>query len=295
MIKVTFIFNNGRASPTESHYSSAGTTFASVGPQAAQLATLRASLLGYGATLNQVRLSDSANPRDVILLDASTFNGKGPYNAPATVPGAAQVDVDQANASVLARVLTSRVPKNYYLSNVPDDIIGTGMLDGTNLTPSFNPQWFSYWQTYAGIAGNPPANALCSGRWGCLEKQPSNQQVCTAAVPIGAYAPFASVITAQPLAAIVGGKILVKGFRSVNPRLRSLSGVYKVLAILTGNQYVLAGTTAAEVANVQNLPGSAYDLTYSVATYTYATLVKGTSRRRGGSVGLPRGRSRTRR
>lgn len=293
MLKLVIGFQQGRASPTESHYFVSAATFSTAIPQAVALLNLRAALLGGAAYITSAVIHDIANPRDVQLLDPSLYTFQGPYPVETEQPTAALENSDQPNSAVLVRINTNALPKNLYLSLIPDDIIGTRFSNPPNVDFSANPAWIAAFTAWWG-GPNPSSASLCGGRWGNLQKTPTNKQVAVPIVPAAPWAAYAALQLGGALAGVTGSKILVKGFRRINPRLPGLSGVYKILQVLSGNTYVLANTQAAQVANVQPEPGQAYDLAYTVTPYISATIVKGTTRKRGGSYGAPRGRSRTR-
>ena len=292
-IKCTFAFTLAGASWTETHYSYGVTSFVNLRPFAIDYANKRAQTLGAYAALTEIRLSDVTNPRDTYLVPPTSFNGLSPFDYPTTQRNQEAVDADQPNSSIQLRIETEALPKTMYLAGVPDDVIGTQPRTTRNLTADFNPNWRASLLSWIGSGPDPAAGTLIGGNWGCLVKAPTGRQVCTAQQAAAPLAAYAAVQAQAPLAGGVGDKVLVTGFRSVNPRQKGLSGVYKILAIQSGNVYVLAGTTAAQAANVKPLPGHVADLSYKVAKYTSCTPLKGTSRKRGNSFGRPAGKSKT--
>src|SRR5216683_8229806 len=121
--KATFQFLIGRSSPTETHYRTSVGSILTVEVSAVSLAEKRAKLLGPGAVLTEIRISDSATPRDVrTLISPDDFTGTSPLTADA--PNAlGQNDTDQANASLMCHVRTLGKPKNLYLAGIPDSVM----------------------------------------------------------------------------------------------------------------------------------------------------------------------------
>jgi hypothetical protein len=291
---VTMLFSDVNQTWSETHWSVTSPGFAALSPLATSLANLRVSLLGYGARLLAVRMSDLGNPRNVQYVTGNNLNLTNPLygtGGPTSIAGAAQSDAAIANTAVQLLLRTSGPNKRLYLAGNPQDATGTDPTSQRGIEGGWNAAWYKAIIQYINVGGVATgAYGLCGGGWGCLAKLPTNPQSCVAVVPTGAYAGNAAVSTTNPLVSVVGQKILVKGFRSVNSKLKGLSGVYTILAIQSGNVYVLSKTSALQVANVQSLPGTAFDLKYQVCPYTFGTFSKAGSRKRGARVFAPAGR-----
>lgn len=287
MIKVTMFIAVGKKTFSETHVCIATSNIGDTYPFAAALATARAKLLGYGALIQRVRISDTTpgKQRQVAYLDTAA------YTSVSALTKTASGDTDEANSALQLRFTTPAQPKTMYLAGVPNDILGPFFDEVDFIQAEIDPVWLQSYLAYAGGLLGTPISQLTNGNWGCAQKSTLAPQVATAVVPGAPWVGNAAVATAAPLAAIAGSRILVKGFRSINPRAKGISGVYIVAAVLAGNVYVLSGTTAAQVANVKTLPGTAADLTFAPQRYTGCVPIKAATRKRGGRVFLPLGRS----
>jgi hypothetical protein len=184
--------------------------------------------------------------------------------------------------------------KNLYLAGVPDDIIQylPGTVGGYNPTGAFSAALLSYLSVLTG--------GTAGATWGFRSRSP---QPFTNVLGVGTQAGYnnnAGVSTATNPGIPPGSEAYLKGFRTINPRVPNLSGAYQVIAVIppgSGNPNWV--TVLGETGNVQgsNFEALGYiqPLVFTYIKYVNGVAVRATHRKRGGSYGLPRGRSRVRR
>lgn len=290
-MKATMQFTLGRASFTESHYSRVYTDPTSAGAQAAavRLATLRINLLGAGCALTRLRLSRTDIPRFVVNVDLTGVKLSNLSAVPQDTP----TDADIPNVSAIARADDQNGhAKNLYLAGIPEGAVQISSaaplyFEWTGiLANAWKAYIFELQTSWNFRVGNP------------IAPRTQVQLVVNTITPIPAVnLTIITPLTGQP--AQPPFSVYLNGFRRNNTRLPNLSGVYEVVAvsppITSAGPYSL---TLAETGDVQGTNftrlGTAAVQAYSYVPYVNLSITKSGTRKRGGSAGLPRGRSRTR-
>lgn len=290
-VKLTMQFTLGRASFTESHYSRAySDPFGSGAANAAfRLAGLRVALNGFGTVLTRIRLSRTDVVRTVNNLNlngAYTFTGQLADGLPAD-------DSDIPNVSVVLNCNDGAGhSKNIYLAGLPEACIE---LAGRSA---------QYFQFTAGVSAAYTAYVTeLVANWNFRVSAPVGlgaqvNLLTPTAVPVPGIVLSTSisipgVVTPAPF------EVLLKGFRRLGTRSPGLSGLYDVVnvQIVAGPpavyNYTISGTGNVNADNFTRL-GTISGQVFSYVPYMNIAISKGGTRKRGGSAGLPRGRSKTR-
>jgi len=290
-MKVTMQFVLGRSSWTESHYSRTFTDIYSNGAQAAalKLAGIRSALLGNGAALGRLRLSRTDVKRTInnVPLDGVVpATGSLPQDDPAT-------DADIPNVSaILSCSDQNGHTKNLYLAGIPE-----GTVEISQATPlyfKFTGGWTKIYNAYV---------TELVANWNFRVKAPIQPATLVHVVqptqtPLpGVKITILSPLTGQP--ADPPFEVDLVGFRRLNTRSPGLSGPYDVIQVdsLVGppaaTVLYLADTGNVSPTNFTRL-GTAAVMAFQYVPYQNIVVTKSGTRKRGGSIGAPRGRSRTR-
>lgn len=288
-MKCTMQFNLARASFTESHYSRTFSDPNAAGAVTAalRLAAKRIALLGAGCYLSRLRLSRTDIPRtinNVSLLGVVVATD-------AFETGDITEDADIPNVSVIASANDGAGhSKNLYLAGLPDNCIE--LAGGSAQYFRFVGTLSSAWTAYV---------TELTTSWNFRVKLPLLPAVKVVDVISGPATPIPGVIlqtniplTGQPISTPF--EVNLSGFRRSSTRTPGLSGLYSVeqYALVVGppqvNSYVLAGTGNVNVLGFLKFGLMAVN-GYTYVPYLNMSISKGGTRKRGGSAGLPRGRS----
>jgi hypothetical protein len=291
-IKVTMFFSAFNYSWSESHYLLGVTAFAPAISAASFLANYRQNLLGFNAYLVNVRLSYYPASRQVFDLNRNLFPTSGTLQVGSDTFGA---DTTDAPFTCLLLNLSNLVAnRNLYLAGIPDvDVEFTpgspnGYLAQGNFTTPLN----VYMNYLCGGASN--------AQWGFRTRVPQAAQAVLGLLPQPGYQNNMGVVTAANPGVLQGAYAFTIGFKTLNPRALNLSGGYTVQAVIppsSGNPNwttVLNRTVGVNPLNFISF-GFIEPLVFGITQYAFWRAVKITHRKRGGSYGLPRGRSRVRR
>jgi hypothetical protein len=286
------VFRQDKYAWTESHYwlTSGSPALANAIAPAQQLASYRVPCLGNGCSLTRIRLSSYPANRETVDIDYS-----GAVSGP-TWPADPTGLLYSASRSFTALLGTftgqGTGQSNYYLGGIPVSLGYTVPGDTTGVQ----------WGSCPGFSSRAAAlnSFLTDGAWGWLTRGTTVTYTVQGVVTNAAVPGMIGLIwnPAAPLPA-VGSVVVVKGFRRINTRLPPLGGVWKVGQVLAGQP--AAGQTSVFLFNSGAVPpanylslGSAGVFNPSFNTYTFLQWVEIVSRKRGGSIGAPRGRSRIR-
>lgn len=290
-VKVTMFFTAENYSWSEAHYYLQGGAFQAALAPAIQLATLRTAVLGDYAALVAVRLSSVPANRQVYEIPASNWPGL------VTETGGflGTFSSDQPFVALMINMTAPTANKNLYLSGIPDNtvVVNPAYPNGYDPSGVFTTALNSY-MTYL-APGNTGSSA-----WG-FRSQQSFVGIPVAAV--GTQSGYNNDIGLQTLFnpnVPAGQDARLVGFRTINPRVPNLSGSYRVAAVIPPSSGVATWTTVlSQTGNVSPTNffalGSITPLTYNYVPYQNWRVVRATHRKRGGSYGRPRGRSRVRR
>lgn len=290
-VKVTMFFNAGRYSWSESHYLIAATTFQQALTPSALLANSRFALLAEFCNLIGVRLSSVPANRQVYDLP--------PFDWPGTVSLGTLPAIDPQYEPIFTSLMVNLQAvggnKNLYLAGVPDAIVSTNPVynGGYAPTAAFAQALLVYLTLLTSKSG-----ALAS--WGYRARLPGTMQNVIDVGTQSGYGNNIGVSTAADPGLPDGSEAYTVGFRTINPRVPNLSGAYKVLHVIPPGSGSSAFTTVLnETGNVEAdnflTLGKIGPLTFQYLSYANYGPPKIVRRKRGGSYGAPRGRSRVRR
>jgi hypothetical protein len=290
-VKVTMFMGAGSYSWSESHYLLGASTFQAAIQPAAQLATFRFGLLGDNAFIIGVRLSAVPANRQVFDLQ--------PSNWPAEIVlGGNPSTEDQFEppfTSLMLNLENANANKNLYLAGVPDNIVSTqpGHIGSYYPTVAFGTALTVYMFFLLGQNSQ-------GTQWGFRSRQKMPAQ---AVIDVGTQAGYGNnmgLTTAADPGIPVGSEAYTLGFKTKNPRIPNISGAYKVVGVIapgSGQPFwitVLGQTGNVDPNNFLTF-GFLEPLQFQYLQYQSYHFVRITHRKRGGSYGLPRGRSRARR
>lgn len=248
------------------------------------LLAARAALLGANAQLFSARVSGFPANRLVTDLDNFSFPVTGQWN-PRDLPLEANSNI--ANVSLMMTFGTTVGQKRIYLAGLPDAVINSDAVAPLNYMPA----------TITGFAATLDTfvNALIAGGWGCRSWK-ATVPIQSLGLQAGIQTPpliGVQLATAQPWA--VGQKVLLGGWRRINPRSPGLSGVYTIVGVPPATQttppfvYYLFGTQNVSPTNFKTI-GTIGLLSFEIVPFNGPPDLKGVTRKRGGRSLLPLGR-----
>lgn len=292
-MKVDLNMNLGRASWTETHYYLASSDFLTAAAAAATLANARSQLLGVGATMGPLRISDVPANRNVDDVQYNHGTGSWPAD-PTGLLYAAQ----HPNVALLVRLQGPTQNKLLYLGGCPNKIFNQpgGSVPGVTFDGVFNPPFFAYMGLLTNSGGSPG-----SSPWGFRARNSTGELSATSLVQNAAYPGMIGVVTQSPPTWSQGQEVWLTGWRRINTGLPGLSGGWVVGGILapvppaTGPWTTFLANSGGVSTTNFRAPGQINGLNYSYVPYETYAVLKAVTRKRGGSYGAPRGRSRARR
>jgi hypothetical protein len=285
MLIVTLIFRGDRASPSESHVDVKSTSVDQAATTALNMVQARAAILGVGASIAAVRITDTTVPGVSNYLDPATYiHDSGNPDQPG-------IDtMDFVGTSVRMRCFGASAQKNWYVSCPPDNtvVVDASRPGDLDLTGQFGTFW-------------PKLRAALLASYGfpvkVLTGKLQVQSVVTSAV-----APITIGLTtaAQLMKGIVpignGDKVYVKGFRRVSTHSPGINGRWKVQLVLAPTvvggvwTYYLVGSQYVAQGNIVGL-GQISPIDHVGTPYLKIVPVAAGKRSRGNSFGLRRGTS----
>lgn len=301
-IKVTFFFSQERKAWSETHYDLPATTLLEANADARQFANGRSKLLGNGATLTGYRCSLVPANRQVFEPTLVPLGGSWPVDTSGVF-----YESQFANLSVLFRLqgqtggsapilapaklwYMAGMPRTFFQVGTPtqddinynancvaavDSFMGTGALGLANQTqtPPSPPQaiWGYRFRTQTGITQST----------GLTVSATSPAQI---GVGVGAAIPGVTV----------GSQVVLSKWRRTSTRQPGLSGVFTVANIVNGGAfapvvYYLWDTAGQSPSNFAK-PGFIALAGVNYAAYQTYGIEKVVSHKRGGRIGLSRGR-----
>jgi hypothetical protein len=289
-LKVTFQFLQGRYTPTESHYLPNYTELDSGVGAALAYAANRVRILGDYARLEGIRISH-VNPATRVVQDIDdALFASGPVWPPDVPQGTYSSDIPTTSVLVRMQTDTPEGSKNWYIACCPDVSVETSPASDKQLVFTQPPGWSGYFATFmSGLLGT----------W--AYRQISNDFPSTAqSLPVtsATYPQTVGIVVPATLNVAAGQQVYLTGWRRTNPRAPGLQGYYRVVGVIppvapaTGPwTYFLSGTGNVSPTNFVG-PGQIAAVSYKYPLYSGYGIVGALSHKRGGSVGLPRGRSR---
>lgn len=289
-VKCTFQFSNDKYSWSEAHYWITGQTptFQAAIAPAEQLGVYRIPLLGNGAQLNRIRLS--LFPANRQVYDILYPGAQGAPVWPADPTGLVYSS-SRSFTALLARLQdVGGSWANVFAAGVPASLAHSVAGDTTGLQwgscPGFSTRWGQF------------VNFLTNGNWGWLSRRDTTFAQAQALVTNAAFPSMIGVQTAAAIPQVgVGSQVLVKGFRRLNTRLQPLGGVWTVGGVLApvapavNWTYFLLNSGNVSTTNYKGM-GQIGLLYQDFHIYASVWSIDITERKRGGSIGRPRGRSR---
>jgi hypothetical protein len=295
-VKVLMEFSSSRYSWSESHVYN-GTS--NPGDPAlvsvlTNLAALRVACLGLGAFMNRIRVSQVGSPGSVVDYFCPPFPASSFWILPNPNYNPVLLNAEVIGLAVLCRMFStlSFARSNIYLAGAPMGCFGENGPDSSGLR----------WDQVPGLLNriNAYLAYLFSGSGFGFETRTETtfQPAQSPLVTNGAVPGQVGIVLAAPLAPNVpqGTQLLVRGWRRVSTRTPGLTGVYSA-----GPTIVTAGPPAtytyflqrtAQVSPSNFFTQGKLGLFNSVfAPYLGGAIVEATTRKRGASLGAPRGRS----
>lgn len=300
-VKVTMYMEQGKATWSEAHYYIPATNPVDASDAAVALAGFRGACLGRNAYLVALRLSSFPANRVVYDIAFSPLNDTGTWPAD---PSGGNWSSDQANACLKVRMWGGVAAKTLNLAGVPDNVILTGPAypDGYALGVDFDMVFDAYMSYLVAPLG--------SSNWGFRTRLSEFPAQVVGLVSNALYPQMLGVVVGSALVSVahpghnlgVGEEVYLSGWRRRNTRVPGLEGAYEVLGVLPpaappavqNYTYFLANTGSVDPLNFLGL-GTVDVLDYMVTPYARWGISKAGTRKRGGSFGLPVGRSPTRR
>ncbi len=290
MYRVSMFFRAATYSWSESHLLVNTTVRLDAEAAGFEIAKKRAALMGENCHIIGVRVGDANSKRAARLIEIG-----GPTIDPPnyTNPKEGETTSDDPNMAVLVRASgpdpsSGRLHQTrFFLSGVPDSLITVRAS-----VPEFKatPQWTSRMNQYAA--------QLISAGAGFLATRNRNGGVVKALVVSNVPPGEIGIRIVAPLVDIqVGQYANLFGFKTVTGYTKNLKGRYQVSSVVaptapdTLYTVYLRGTGGIDPSTFAQL-GSYNDTEKVGILYTEVNAVGATSRDRGGSYGLPRGRSR---
>jgi hypothetical protein len=287
-IRFTLQMQDENQTFSETYWSNTGTDPSDPQAQstADSLAKARALLLGTGASLFNCRIGATTTPRSV-------FNKR--YNPPLSgnwltpSPGGSWA-AEFGNAALLvAHQSTGGKETRAYMAGMPAVIFGdqTGDTTGLNIPPAWTLNW-GLWVA-----------ELSSGSFAFRYKYNPQSMPVQGLTTAAQYPSLCGVVLANALpVAGVGDRLQLQGFKRTNPSSKDLNGIWQVAGILQAAApvntvtYFLMDSQAVDTNNFWKL-GTAATIGYNYATINNVQYLRAGSRKRGESIGLRRGRSKT--
>lgn len=298
-VKVTLEMTAADFSWSETHYYLPGNSLQAAAPSALVLAQARAKLLGYGGGVFGVRLSSVPASRTVLdaLLGTSGYSGTWTSG-----PGASPVDYIAAytNIALMIQMSASSGPtKNLYLAGLPQavQLVQVDYRADYTLT---DPQLNAALQQYMAILVPPGNSQGSTSAWGYRQRNPTGPTPIIGISESTDFTPLINVTCTTMPGVTIGSSVYITGTRRESTRLPGLAGAYvvkntvSVVGTPTFTTYTLSDTAGVTAANFYKL-GQIQPTVYQYVGYTGWTPDKLATRKRGVSLGAPRGRSRRRR
>lgn len=306
-VKVELLMEAFGQSWSEAHYFIPSDDLVVATGFGAALAAWRALCLGIGAGVTAVRASKVPGNRTTQSFNNS---GAGWQPTPIADPTKTIWQATLPNVSLLLRLYHSGAnahpPKSLYLACPPTVAVqgGADLNQDVNIVANggaaFLQNLRNYLRQLTGLS--PPSPPVIQNTWGYRTRDDSGFQPAQGVV---ASAGAPAMVGIQTLTALIGigagMEVYVKGFRRENDEDPGLNGTWRVASVILSNPptvpyntYFLHNSGAVSPTNF---------VTYGIIMpndYLYVPydpnydIVKAVTRKRGGSIGLRRGRLRTR-
>lgn len=306
-VKVELLMEAFGQSWSEAHYWLLNGNLQQALSQGTVLATYRALALGLGANVTAVRAS--AVPANL----STTSNNNGGFGWFPNVIADPTKTIWQAtlpNVSLLLRLFSTTVlqapPKALYLAAPPTIAVqgGANQNQDDNIVANGGATFLQNLKAYLfQLTGySPPNSSQPQTLWGYRIRDLSASVNALGVVASAGAPAMIGIQTLSPLFQVVAGsEVYVKGFRRLNDEQPGLNKTWRVASVISANPptvplytYFLLNSGAISPTNFQSF-GIIAPLEFLYVPYdANYDIVKAVTRKRGGSIGLRRGRSRTR-
>lgn len=292
-LKLTVFFGLDNYSWSEAIYLTTGVSPADGVPAAVKYLNARSGLLGTYVTILSARISTFPANRFVADVDPSLYYHSTNYSPPPD-NDPTEFSSDRAYSSLLLRMTGAPYVKRTYLAGIPDSVIGEG--------PSFvggyagdNSPFTKALKSYFALLG--------SGAYGFRVRNKVGDVVSVPPLaPVGVQPTLIAVEAPAALPGVIAGSdVYLSGWRRINTKFPGLNGSFRVVQVNPSSvnltvSYVLGGTGNVLISNFFS-PGKIGPLVYQIQTIDLGSVipVKAVLHKRGGSYGLPHGRSSIRR
>lgn len=306
-VKVELIMQAFGQSWSEAHYCLLGNNLQTAAFFGASLASWRCLALGQGASVTAVRASEVPGNRQTQSVNN---NGYGWSPTPIADPTGTIWQATIPNVSLLLRLYHSGTnaapPKSLYLACPPSVAVKGGAnqnLDDNmvaNGGAAFLQNLRNYLRQLTGYS--PPSPPVIQNTWGYRTRDDSAAEDGLAVVASAGAPAMVGIQTFSPIAGVeTGSQVYVRGWRRVNDEEPGLNGSWSVGSFVAANPpsvpfptYFLRNSGGVSPTNFFTY-GEIMPNDYLYVPYDPAyDIVKTVTRKRGGSIGLRRGRLRTR-
>lgn len=277
--------------PTESIYLTSGVSPSDGLTLALKYLTARAQLLGGYASISFARISTFPASRFVQEIDPTTYPSasKALQAGEDAIPDSSATDRAQSN--LLIYMTGAPYSRRMYLSGVPDQVLGVGV---TYPRGFFLPavSWNTPWAAFQRLLGDPQFSFR-------VRNKAQDVFASLPLVPIGVGPTLYGVTAPGPLAGVsVGSDVYLSGWRRISTHYEGLNGSWRVVGInvstppATTVTYVLGSSGNVNPTNFYG-PGKIGPAVYMLQPIDAGSVVavKAVNHKRGGRVGLVRGRS----
>lgn len=291
-VRCTHFFTAGYYSWTESFWFTGLNQLSDGIKPAVNLANARAALLGFGAQLNEVRLTTDLSTRQVLYVEEGTFSSVSKFDN--SQPGITTSD-EPYSAIIVECQSTDNYTKIVYLSGYPDGVITVG--GEIPLNVGIGPAWLALFQ-----------------KWGRVLK--ANGAGWRSKIKAGGQGGSAAIIGVQVNALPPGevGVLVGPNFQAVPPgTLVQISGANRILGRaahqlndnwyissvvpattpVAGTIYYLRGSQGVDISQLTKY-GTLALIAYQVRAVDTVETNSVTHRKRGVRTARPLGRSKIR-
>jgi len=276
---VQFLSPDRRSWSERYYYSNAGATLDTVAGKAKTLLRLRTRMLGLGPSIYHAFCSDDDFTSDVALVDIPIVAGTPPIWNKDLILGPDEDDAMDYSWSTLLLRMTSgtRATKHSYLSGVPDGLTVNKTpfkVDSAPFQKAYD-LWVKELQTSWAWKGYDQDDGTNPGKPITMIKAVGGQMSFTTGVPHGL---------------VVGETVKVVNTKNLNGKA---NGLQKVTTVTDATTFITDRTAGATYSYLGG--GKVYKRVFKLYGIEDVKQVRFTNRKRGGSIGLIRGRARTQR
>lgn len=293
-MRISLLMRWGDQAWSETHYDTIAEDIPGAIGRTNTLATLRAAMLGFDAVVFGARISDPDRPgsSDLIAFNPPLFGQKFKISTGIATSFTSD-SVGLANDAILVDA-GAFINGRFYRSRPMLGAPPFGLIQSTNGVPIVRgdlcPDWAKAFSNFK--------LQMLNGFYGFRVKNEGATFAAQGITGGGGTAPI-GIICSNAFSPAPQILVHVRGFR-VHPSTRiTLAGLWRVQATVAGpgvgqNTILLSNSETMPPGTSYLLPGSIQTAAPFISNYGQFDVDKGATRKRGGNLLLPRGRSRTR-